>query len=77
MVVHGTQNIQPSDVTCQMVAVRGIPVWECDIWIRRTDFTKVWYKMTTLHEDSYLFLPAIQTIMYMCVCVCVHACIFV
>jgi hypothetical protein len=37
--------------------------------------------MTTLYEGSYVFVPVIQTVMYICACVCVLAracvCIFI
>lgn len=39
--VCGTPNVQPSDVTCHLVVVRGTAMWECYVWVSRTDAAKV------------------------------------
>jgi hypothetical protein len=35
-------NVQPSDVTGHLVAVRGTPTLKCDIWLGWTDITAVY-----------------------------------
>jgi len=74
--VRENRNFQPNDVTSHYVAVQ---CWNVTFVSDRLTKLRYSTNMPSSHEGSYVFVPAIQTVMYICVCAhaCVCLCVFI